>query len=132
MTQDEMTVTWGNVAKRLYLFIPVVVLIYQILAGRALSSATLESIVLIIVLAILSSSVGAFRRHGAAGAISAAKGVLVDSVRALDNGARGAVAVAIPCAGAGIVVGVASMTNLGLTFGSFVALLSGECCCPRY
>jgi len=30
MTQDEMTVTWGNVAKRLYLFIPVVVLIYQI------------------------------------------------------------------------------------------------------
>ena len=37
---------------------------------------------------------------------------------------------AIPCAGAGIVVGIASITNLGLTFGSFVTALSGGMLIP--
>src|SRR5690606_7777612 len=41
------------------------------------------------------------------------------------SGGRAAVTVAIPCAGAGIIVGVASMTNLGLTFGGFMLAISG-------
>lgn len=130
LTREEINVSWRDVAQRLYLFAPVALLVYQILSGRALSSATLESIGLTILLAIVFNCFVAFRQRGLPGVVSATTDVFVGSVRALENGARGAVAVAIPCAGAGIVVGIASMTNLGLTFGGFVALLAGDMLIP--
>src|SRR5690606_37844121 len=70
------------------------------------------------------------RRGGIGGLLGAIGNIALESVRALDSGARAAIAVAIPCAGAGIVVGIASITNLGLTFGSFVTLLSGGMVVP--
>jgi TRAP transporter 4TM/12TM fusion protein len=121
----EMNVTWRDVAARLYLLAPVVLLVYQIMAGRALSTATMQGIFATIALGFIAKTLEGLRRHGAVSPLIAAKAVLIDAVTALDVGARSAVAVAIPCAGAGIVVGIASMTNLGLTFGSFVTVLSG-------
>src|SRR5690606_15104832 len=109
----------------LYLFVPVVLLVYNIMAGRALSSATLEAVWATIALALFTEGWAGLRQQGVRGLVDAVRRVLVESVRALDDGARAGITVAIPCAGAGIVVGVASMTNLGLTFGGFVALLSG-------
>ena len=46
-------------------------------------------------------------------------------VRALELGARNAVAVSIACAVAGIIVGVVGLTGLGLTFSSMMVALSG-------
>lgn len=121
----EIDVTWRDVAARLYLLAPVVLLVYQIMAGRALSTATMQAILATVALAFLARVLEGLRRHGAGSLFKAGREVLRDSVLALDSGARSAIAVTIPCAGAGIVVGVASMSNLGLTFGSFVTLLSG-------
>jgi TRAP transporter 4TM/12TM fusion protein len=125
MHSSEITVGWGAVLKRLYLFLPVLLLVYNIMAGRALSSATLEAVWATIALALLTEGRTGMRRQGLRGLLDAVRGVLTESVRALDAGARAGITVAIPCAGAGIVVGIASMTNLGLTFGGFVTLLSG-------
>src|SRR5699024_10941039 len=48
-------------------------------------------------------------------------------LQALDSGARRAVAVALPCAVAGIIVGVITQTNLGLRFtGLILTLSAGE------
>ena len=102
-----------------------ILIVYQIMAGRALSTATMQAVIATIVLALLARIVTGIRAQGAAGIWPAIKEVAIGSVEALDSGGRAAIAVAIPCAGAGIVVGVASMTNLGLTFGSFVTALSG-------
>lgn len=126
----EIEVTWTDVFKRLYLFAPVVWLVWQIMAGRALSSATLEAVIITIALAVLTNAVVAWREQGLTAVPLAVWSVFPESVRALENGGRAAVAVAIPCAGAGIVVGIASMTNLGLAFGGFVSLLSGGMLIP--
>lgn len=130
LARHEIEVTWSDVLRRIYLFAPVVVLVYQIMAGRALSSATLEAAVLTAVLAMVTNGFTALRERGLRAVPGAIGHVLLESVRALEGGGRAAVAVAIPCAGAGIVVGIASMTNLGLTFGGFVSLLSGGMLIP--
>lgn len=130
LQRDEIETDWPSVLKRLYLLIPVFVLVYQIMAGRALSSATLEAIWLIVVLGLCRRAWEGFRTSGAGGVLRAAVSVASDSIQALISGARSAIAVAIPCAGAGIVVGIASTTNLGLTFGTFVTTLSGGMMIP--
>lgn len=130
LKSTEMITNWPSVLKRLYLFIPVVILVYQIMSGRALSSATLEAIWATIVLGLFTRAWEGFHAQGIAGVFKAGGNVLFDSVKALESGSRGAIAVAIPCAGAGIVVGIASMTNLGLNFGSFVTTLSGGMLIP--
>lgn len=128
--RDEIETDWSSVLKRLYLLIPVFALVYQIMAGRALSSATLEAIWLTVALGLCSRAWEGFRASGAGGVLHAIGSVASDSIQALVSGARGAIAVAIPCAGAGIVVGIASTTNLGLTFGTFVTTLSGGMMIP--
>ncbi|MCH2555913.1 MAG: TRAP transporter fused permease subunit [Alcanivorax sp.] len=130
LTKAELETDWGSVLKRLYLLIPVCVLVYQIMAGRALSSATLEAVWLTVFLGLFTRCWDGVREHGLAGLTGAVRSVVGDSVQALDSGARSAIAVAIPCAGAGIVVGIASSTNLGLTFGTFVTTLSGGMMIP--
>lgn len=130
LKRDELGTDWSSVLKRLYLLIPVFVLVYQIMAGRALSSSTLQAIWITLVFGLCTRAWEGFRAEGGNGVLKAAGSVLSDSIQALDSGARGAIAVAIPCAGAGIVVGIASMTNLGLTFGSFVTALSGGMLIP--
>jgi len=47
-------------------------------------------------------------------------------VTSLKNGARGALAVAVACAVAGIIVGAITLTGLGLKFATGLALLSGN------
>ncbi|MFC4766489.1 TRAP transporter large permease subunit [Effusibacillus consociatus] len=47
-------------------------------------------------------------------------------LKSLEDGAKGAVAVAVACAVVGFVVGTASLTSLGLTFGSAILDMSGN------
>lgn len=127
---SEMTASWGQLFRELYLFIPVVLLVYQMFAGRALSAATLQAIAAIVALAFIVNVTKRVRAQGLGQVPIVAFEVVLDAVRALDAGSRGALAVAIPCAGAGIIVGVATMSNLGLTFGTFVTSLSGGLLLP--
>lgn len=107
LEKSELNISWTSVAKRLYLLIPVIMLVYQIMSGRALSSATLDAIRVTIVFGLITQLLEGFRATGINGALKSMRNVLVDSLKALDSGSRGAIAVAIPCAGAGIVVGIA-------------------------
>lgn len=127
LQDSEITATWGSVARRAYLFIPVLVLVYEIFSGRSLSSSTMHAIGLTVLLAYLTRLFVALGGHGrpGAGPLSLLCDVARESVLALVSGGKASVAVAIPCAGAGIIVGVATMTNLGLTFGGFMTALSG-------
>jgi TRAP transporter 4TM/12TM fusion protein len=51
---------------------------------------------------------------------------IVKILRALEEGAKGTVPVAVACACAGIVIGVINLTGLGLKFTSFVLFLAGD------
>lgn len=114
-----LDVTYGEqksllelIIKKGYMFIPVIVIIYFLGTGRSISMSAM--------MAILSCF-----------AISAISIVLKRDwkqlkifIDALEDGAKSSVNVAIPCAIAGVIVGVLTLSSLGLKFTSMVLGLS--------
>lgn len=109
--------------------IPIVVLVYLLVAGYTPILAGFVAIMLTMVVAIPLSEA---KRFGAAMTdgdrrtieeLSKNAGTVV--VRSLDRGIRMTLIVAAACATAGIVVGVVSLTGLGLVFSSLITNLSG-------
>jgi TRAP transporter 4TM/12TM fusion protein len=96
---------------RIHLVLPLLYLVGSIVLARPLIQATLESIALTVVLSFVHR----------AGWMTPTK-----VLRALATGGRGAVAVAVPCAAAGIIVGVTVQSGLGLKFSSLVVALAGS------
>ncbi|MEO7853611.1 MAG: TRAP transporter permease [Rubrivivax sp.] len=98
-------------AERGHLFLPLVVIIAVLLAGRSAAFAALCGIASVIPTTWLRAST---RRTFTLAAI----------VDALEAGARNTLVVALACASAGIVIGTITLTGLGLSFTGVVLALS--------
>jgi len=92
-----------------HLLIPLIAILYFLLAGRSPFKAAYYSINIAVVVAVVGALLRKERPMG-----------IKDILKALENGARGAVGVAAACACAGIIVGVVTLTGLGLRFSSLV------------
>ncbi|MBI5969427.1 MAG: TRAP transporter fused permease subunit, partial [Deltaproteobacteria bacterium] len=101
---------WQALKEGGHLLIPVVVLLYQlVIAGTSIQRAGLYSIISVFV-------VSWFRKSTRMG--------LNRLIQALKGGAMSSVSIAAVCATAGIIVGVVSMTGLGIKFSSGVVALA--------
>jgi TRAP transporter 4TM/12TM fusion protein len=95
-----------------HLMIPLIALVYFMVAGYSLMSAGLMSTVMLIVLSFLRKETRMFP---------------VRCLDALAAAIRTLPSVAIPCAAAGIIIGIVISTNLGLQFSSFfLAMAAGN------
>ncbi|MEW6523004.1 MAG: TRAP transporter permease [Bacillota bacterium] len=96
--------------QRLHLLIPLIVLVYHMVAGFTLMMAATRAIMAVVVVSF-------FRK--------ATRLRFEQVIEALIKGARSAPTVAIPCATAGLIVGTVVYTGLGLKFTSVIVNLSG-------
>lgn len=97
-----------------YMFIPIVIIIYFLSSGYSITlSATMAILSSFVVSAIPIVATGKWKD-------------LAIFVKALEDGARGSVAVAVPCAIAGIIVGVLTLTSLGLKFSDMILGFAGN------
>ena len=101
-----------------YLFIPLFVIVYLLISGRTPLFAAIYSILTAIVMATLVSLITIFIFK------KKADFTFWDFVEALEKGAKGAVSVACACACAGIIVGVVTMTGLGLRVAELIVTLA--------
>ena len=103
-----------------YMIIPLVVIIFFLCTGKTATYSALMGIVSIIIISIVVSSVDvAFGKKP--------RFSLNDLVRVLCAAARGVISVAIACGMAGIIIGVVTLTGLGLKLGAgLVALAQGK------
>lgn len=109
--KEQLFRTWQVLREGWHLLIPVGVLLYYLVVmGASMSRAGLVSIASIIV-------VSWFRKKTRIG--------LNRFLEALREGALSTVGIAAVCGSAGIIVGVVSMTGLGVNFGSTLLALSG-------
>ena len=92
-----------------HLLIPIVLLIYLLFADYTPSFACFYSIIALVICSFL-------RKH--------TRMNLLSLVKSLDMGARGAVGVAIACAVVGLIVGVVSITGLGLQLANMILVLA--------
>jgi TRAP transporter 4TM/12TM fusion protein len=99
-----------EICRRLHLLLPLAILVYLVSSGISLMVAATVSMGAIL-------PVGLIRADTRMG--------FPQVLRSLERGARQAVSAAIPCAVAGIVVGVITFTGLGLRLSSFVVQISG-------
>lgn len=100
----------ATMKKGWHLIIPLVAIIYFLMIGRSPFKAAYWSIWLAI---------------GAAALKKETRISIKDFFNAMENGARSAIGVAAACACAGIVVGVVTLTGLGLRFASLIINVAG-------
>ncbi|APX97780.1 TRAP transporter permease [Natronorubrum daqingense] len=116
------------VTNGIHYLLPIVVLVYMLLSGWTAMTAGFVAIVLTLLVAIPLSSVKRLGRATANGDFDTVGTIGYNAVhtiiRALDRGIRMTLIVATACATAGIVVGIVTLTGLGLVFSSLVATLS--------
>ena len=110
LNRDELPRFLTVLKERGQLFIPLIAIIYVLTEGFTPTYAALTGLG-------LSILAGALRKDTRMG--------LWDIINALEAGARGALGVAIACATAGIIVGVVTLTGLGLKFANGLIELAG-------
>jgi TRAP transporter 4TM/12TM fusion protein len=103
----------GVLIERGHLFLPLVVIIAVLLSGRSAAFAALCGIGSVVPTTWLRASTRGTFTWRAIG-------------EALESGARNTVIVALACASAGIVIGVITLTGLGLSFTGIVLALSQD------
>jgi TRAP transporter 4TM/12TM fusion protein len=107
---DEMRRVRAGMWRRGHLIVPLAYLVWQILEGYSPTTAALRAGTL----AIMVSWISRATRMGPR-----------EVVAALRAGAERSIAVAVPCAAAGIIIGTIVQTGLGLKFTSLLLTLSG-------
>jgi TRAP transporter 4TM/12TM fusion protein len=110
LTEDEMPNLKKELSEKGLTLLPLFFLVYLIFSGKSLMTAAFYSVLLLVALAMLRT---------------ATRLKLTDFVQALGGAAEQAIHVAIPCALAGIVIGVLSFSGLGLKFTSIIIDISG-------
>lgn len=98
-----------GVLGRIHLLLPVAVIVAMLAMGRSPMRAAFWGVVISLL---------------AAYAVPATRPAVADLVKALRKGASGAVQVAAACAAAGVVVGVASLTGIGLRMSELIVVIS--------
>ncbi|HHX04141.1 MAG TPA: TRAP transporter permease [Tissierellia bacterium] len=97
-----------------YLLIPLISIIYFLVAGYTPTKAAFYAIVLSLAIAVV---VGLIRRKNRFG--------IKEFLGAMESGARSAIGVACACACAGMIVGVVTLTGLGLRVAELIVTLAG-------
>ncbi len=97
-----------------YLLIPLVTIVYFLVAGNTPTLAAFKAIVISLVIAIIATLVRKDKSF-----------TFNDFLGALEAGAKGAVGVACACACAGMIVGVVTLTGLGLRIAELIVSAAG-------
>ncbi|MEW6264559.1 MAG: TRAP transporter permease [Thermodesulfobacteriota bacterium] len=110
LPRDQLPKLWQVLKKDSHLILPLIAIIYLLVEGFTPMRAALGGLGLCVL-------VGLFRK-----ATRLNLGKLLDT---LETGARSALGVALACATAGIIVGVVTLTGLGIKMGDGLLALSG-------
>ncbi|HSB67996.1 MAG TPA: TRAP transporter permease [Candidatus Methylomirabilis sp.] len=110
MPWDQVPRVWNVIKERGHLFVPLIAIIYVLTEGYTPTRAALVGLG-------LSVAAGMLKK--------ATRMSIPDIFNALETGARGALGVAIACATAGIIVGVVTLTGLGLKMANGLVDLAG-------
>ncbi len=112
LPEDQIPNLMETLKKGFYYFAPLALLIYMILQGRSPSRSVLFAILLVLAISWLKKETRMYPK---------------DIVIALSQGVLKALEVAAACAAAGIIIGMTTMTGLGLKFSTVIeSVASGQ------
>ncbi|SKC55340.1 TRAP transporter permease [Maledivibacter halophilus] len=100
--------------KKWFLGLPIIVIVYLLVKGYTPMRAALGGIGSSLIIGFINGYIDKNRTFG-----------LKEVIKGLDEGARSALPVVMACASAGIIVGVVTLTGLGIKLSHGIVLLSG-------
>lgn len=112
--REKLPKASGILKREGYLLVPLLSIIYFLVSGYTPTKAAFYAIVLSLAIAVV---VGLFRNRKKFG--------IKELLGAMESGAKGAVGVACACACAGMIVGVVTLTGLGLRIAELIVTLAG-------
>lgn len=113
LSKDKLPKVGKLLLKNGYLLIPLFVIVYFLIAGYTPLGSAFRAIVISIFIAAAVSLIKKDKSFG-----------FMDLVGAFESGAKGAVGVACACACAGMIVGVVTLTGLGLRIAEIIVTLA--------
>ena len=113
LPKDELPKLSRLLLREGYLLIPLVVIIYFLMAGYTPTLSAFLAIIISVVIAVTASLVRGDKSFG-----------FKEILGALESGAKGAVGVACACACAGMIVGVVTLTGLGLRIAAIIVTVA--------
>ncbi|MBL0712739.1 MAG: TRAP transporter permease, partial [Desulfosarcina sp.] len=127
--RESLPRAWDVVKNGLHFIIPVFILIYVLVANYSPMMAGFVAVVSTLATSLVAETVRwALNRRANAtatpGALTFTGQQTRQVLKALEKGARNAVMVSVACAAAGIIVGMVTLTGMGLKFSSLVLELS--------
>ena len=128
-SKENLPRTWQVIKSGLHFVIPVIILIYVLVANYSPMMAGFVAVLSTLATALAAESVrwfAAMRRSvpDTPGAVRFAGRQAGQVLDALEKGAINAVMVSVACAAAGIIVGMVTLTGMGLKFSALVIDLS--------
>lgn len=126
LTSDELPSVRTVLAEGWHFLLPLVALVWLLVAGYSPMRVGFYAIVAIVA-AASARALWTFVASGptASGFVDLCRRGIALTLEALELGARNAVAVSMACAVAGIIVGVVGLTGLGLKFSAMMLAFSG-------
>lgn len=106
----DSVVDWASIAKRAYLLAPLPVFISMLLNGYSIMLSSFWAVAASVIVSFFNRSSAQTPRRMVETAITAANAVIP---------------VALACAAAGVIIGIITLTGIGLKFSTLVVLLSG-------
>ena len=113
-----------------HLLLPIILMVYMLTQGYTPSKSAVYSIGMTLVVAILRGAIDLFAKIAKEGHFFQNVSLFVKEwtnviIDALDSGARSALSVAIACACTGIVIGIVTLSGVGLKIAHAIVALSG-------
>ncbi|WP_266081440.1 TRAP transporter permease [Haladaptatus caseinilyticus] len=129
MASEDLPDTWHLLKTGFHFLIPLVSLVVMLVQGNSAMKAAFYAILLTVVVAIPPARAGEFGRALTNGDVATirrlGRSALSIGVAAMERGMRMTITVAAACATAGLVVGMVTLTGLGLKFSTLITSLSG-------
>lgn len=110
LDKEKLPSTWGVFKKGFMFFVPLVLIVVLLVAGSSPMKAGLYAIIATVLIAAISK---------------ASRLSFKTIIKALDLGAKASLETAVACAAAGLIIGMISLTGIGLKFSSIIIDLSG-------
>lgn len=129
--KERLPNPWHVLRESGYLLVPIMVLVYLLVQGYTPLKAAYYCIVTTVVISMIANNWKAWKGASYSGNTVSSEllacniGNGKDALQAMENGARLALGVAAACASTGLVIGVVTLTGMGLKLANTIVALSG-------
>ncbi|MDW7650022.1 MAG: TRAP transporter permease [Bacillota bacterium] len=132
MPKDEIPPFWATFLEGIQYWIPLIILVYYLIIIRVTPlTAAYYAILAIIALSVITKAIATYKEYCTGTSpgeciVNQVKSLGMLFFKSLDSAAKGMAGIAVACACAGIIVGIVTLTGLGMRMTMYISVLASN------